>query len=448
MDTLKDVIETDEIEFRVVTSKAVEVNSANFKEFQVTALYQDSDELYFEDVYEKNGAYFASPNQNKWPSDGSVLDFYAYYPYGDDLPGTLVLDAGKKVLEGFTTPEIFSEQVDFISAISSASSQKTAVGLEFKHNLTQVEVRGKNTSDGYVCKVWGVMLGGIVMKGDFDFMTSEWTLYDEEKGTCGFIYDEPITLGHEPLSLMGIAWDGNNIVSDNGMLLPQTLTPWLVSEDPSNKEGGALISLLVQIRTVTGTKIYPTVSRPAGYVNQIFKDYDLVAIPINDVWKAGTKYIYTWDIPRIGGYVYPGKADPDPGSHDVFCAGDPVMGTQIRALTPTVAPWNSEVENILPVPDPEAGKNEADLIGTWNVDRMTPTVTKGDDDIQVLEMPSPQAIESLKRLPEVLYSVEFDNNKNYKLNGGAEGAVGSDEGNLYLSIDDVGTVVIKDWSES
>ena len=445
LDDIKDVASAGEIKFRVVTSKAVEVNSANFEEFQVTALYsdgvaRDGSVKYFEDVYEKTGSYFASPNKYEWIS-GASLDFYAYYPYGETLPGTL--DVDNKVLKGFTSEGLLADQVDFVSAKALGySATSSAVGLEFEHNLAQVEVRGRNTSDGYVCKVFGIIFGGIYQNGDFDFNNSSWDLYG--KGICGCIYTEPITLGHEPISLMGIALDGSKVVSDNAMLLPQELIPWQVS-DTDNKANGALIYLLVQIRTVTGVRIYPTVDM-STVVKEDYKEYDFAALPISGTWEAGTKYIYTWDMPKVGGYVYPGKAYPV--SPDVFKSGDPIMGTQIRALTPTVAPWNSEVENILPVPEPEVEKNEADLVGTWNVDRMTLTVTKGDDDIQVLEMPSPQAIESLKRLPEVLYVVEFDNNKNYKLNGGAEGAIGSDEGNLYLPIDDVGKVVIKDWSES
>ena len=338
IDSIKSVSETSEIEFRVATSKAVEVNSANFEEFQVTALYHDNYNLYFEDVYEKNGAYFASPNQNKWPSDGSVVDFYAYYPYGDNLPGTLVLNNEKKVLEGFTSEGLLADQVDFVSAKAlECSATTSAVGLEFEHNLAQVEVRGRNTSDGYVCKVFGIIFGGIYQKGDFDFNDNSWKL--DGKGICGCIYTEPITLGHEPISLMGVALDGNKVVSDNAMLLPQELTPWQVS-DLDNKANGALIYLLVQIRTVTGVKIYPTVDM-STIVNEKYREYDFAALPISGTWEAGTKYIYTWDMPKVGGYVYPGKADPV--SPDVFKSGDPIMGTQIRALTPTVAEWKNAV---------------------------------------------------------------------------------------------------------
>lgn len=445
LDDIKDVASAGEIKFRVVTSKAVEVNSANFEEFQVTALYsdgvaRDGSVKYFEDVYEKTGSYFASPNKYEWIS-GASLDFYAYYPYGETLPG--ILDVDNKVLKGFTSEGLLADQVDFVSAKALGySATSSAVGLEFEHNLAQVEVRGRNTSDGYVCKVFGIIFGGIYQNGDFDFNNSSWDLYG--KGICGCIYTEPITLGHEPISLMGIALDGSKVVSDNAMLLPQELIPWQVS-DTDNKANGALIYLLVQIRTVTGVRIYPTVDM-STVVKEDYKEYDFAALPISGTWEAGTKYIYTWDMPKVGGYVYPGKAYPV--SPDVFKSGDPIMGTQIRALTPTVAPWDGEVENVLPVPEPEAGKNEADLIGTWNVDRMTLSVTKGDDDIQVLEMPSPGAVYAAGRLPEVLYNVEIDQDKNFRLNGGAEGEIVSYDGNLCLEIGDVGVIEIKDWSES
>ena len=359
MDETKEVVPDKEIEFVVSTTKATEININNFESFQVKAVYKDYEQISeeFSDIYSRNDEdlYYTSENKHVWPETG-MLKFYAYYPYDESLLGPRydgdeelyeeaeleVTENGDLLLKGFSVPIYFSEHADFISAVAEGSRyDENAVSLNFKHNLAQIEIRGKNTNEGYKCFVHAALIVGMGCVGDFNFSSEKWTVDEDSKSVCGTIYENPIELTADPVSLMGTI---DNELSDNAMLIPQSLTPWDVS-DMNNEQDGAFIALLVKITTATDAKIYPVLpNRDLFEEGSEYEEYDLVAIPIADKWEAGNKYIYTWDIPTVGGYVYPGKPYPSQGLHDPFCSGDPIMGNRIKTLTPTIMDWETPAQ--------------------------------------------------------------------------------------------------------
>lgn len=363
MDETKEVVPDKEIEFVVSTTKATEININNFESFQVKAVYKDSEQIReeFTDIYSRNDEdlYYTSENKHVWPETG-MLEFYAYYPYDERYEGITNVEMdmnaeGELIVKNFRVPVWFSDHIDFVSATAEGSKyENDAVSLDFQHNLAQIEIRGKNTSAGYKCSVYAVIIYGMSSVGDFNFSAQssneKWVIVEDENDdkVCATIFNEPIELGTTSVSLMGMTKDSNGMeMSDNAMLIPQTLIPW-DTDDADNSKDGAFIALLAKITTVTDTKIYPIVPNWAIFseesiLDDKYEEYDLIAIPIADTWEAGTKYIYTWDIPKVGGYVYPGKPYPSHGLHDVFCSGDPIMGNRIKALTPTVRAWDEDV---------------------------------------------------------------------------------------------------------
>ena len=306
------------ISFRPALTRATETTNANLTQINVAAFLGNS--LYFRPLAFVKGSdsYFESTPTYNWPGDDSELSFYAYAP--ETPGGTLTMTPDAKTLTGFSPATDPAQQVDFITSQATGRrsvNESTGVPLTFNHQLSQIEVTAKSDNTAYTYAITGVRIGNPVSTGDFDFNTSAWTL-----GTNKAIYEEtyttPKTLGSTPVSIMG----------DEGamMLIPQTLTAWNHSSDPSNSSGGAYISIKLQINTVDGAQVYPFPSDG---------DCQWAAIELPDTWEAGKKYVYNLDLTHGAGYVDP--HDPKPG--------DPVLGGPIK-FTVDVQNWNDSTQDL------------------------------------------------------------------------------------------------------
>lgn len=419
MDDVKEVNPGQEIEFRVLTTKGEVVDLAKFEKFTVYAFKEDGS-LYYTDEYKWNGASYVSPEKHMWPTDGSYVSFQAYH----QASGELNVSKGVVKLENFMTDDDISEQVDFVSAVAKGNKSSGVISLDFQHRLAQIEVLGRNTNPGYKCYVAGLRIAHVKSKGSYNLSVDKWEL-DDDKGVYEIIYDKPFLLDDTATSLM-------RQEGDNAFFIPQDLEPWMLDAD--NEADGVYVALLVKITTATSNKeapIYPLVDNNH---NVIYPDYDWAALPLKGEWEAGNKYVYTWDIPKVGGYVYPGKIMLPEGDLalqiDNFLPGTHIMGEHIHFLEPYMFPFEEE-------------KNEADFIGTWNVDRMTITVHDGDV-VNELELPSFKAIKNIPVLPEELYKLTFETTDKCYLADDTECSVA----NLFLSLPELGDVEIKDWTQN
>ncbi len=313
-DHLKEQNKGRVIDFHIATTRATETTAANFTSFEVTALNPEGNAWFTEEEFTKDGEYFYSATDHYWPSDGTQLTFYAYSPVSSSINGTVLIDAEKQVVTGFSVEDDITDQIDFISATATGDVNNSASGVEltFNHNLAQIEIKARNSNSGYVYKVTGVRLGNITSDGEFDFKTSEWSTGHTKKNYTAE-YTTPKELSILSTSLM-------DPTGNNAMFIPQTITPWDTESDPTNTGKGAYIAVKIQITTAVGARIYPLVN-----------DYDWVAVPVETIeWEAGYRYVYTLDFSKSGGYVYPEKEAPAEGSTDTFVAGDRVMGDQMR----------------------------------------------------------------------------------------------------------------------
>lgn len=313
-----------EIEFRVIATKGDVLDMGKFKVFRLYAFREDGS-LYYEDTYRFNGESFTSDKKHMWPSSGENIYFQAYHQFGTQTSGEEDSSSGKLTLQGFSTGDNISTQVDLVCATASGNKNVSgAVGLAFEHSLSQVEIKAKNTNPNYICEVLGLRIANVVANADLDVKNSHW----DHSATDSYevIYDTPRLLGEQSITLMSAA-------DDNALLIPQTLTPWIPELDNTNEAGGALFAVKVRITTAdTGSKIYPVVDGV---------DNDWIALPIEGEWKAGFKYIYTWNIPDVCGYVDPYKAS-DPVDMLLFPPGIPVRGEQITLINPAVQYWSND----------------------------------------------------------------------------------------------------------
>lgn len=325
-----DINKGNAIDFRVAMgTRATEITTANISSFSVTALDNNAANYFSNVEFTKSGAYFISSPNYFWPSDGSILSFFAYAPSATDLGAAITINATTKTLADFSPATVIADQKDFItaSATGSKANESTGVALTFAHRLAQIEVKAKNSNEGYIYKVQGVRICQPISKASFDFGSLAWTL-GTEKADYEIVYDAAKTLGSSVVSIMDP--DGNN-----AMLLPQQLTAWDSETDKTNANKGAYLAVKINITTKDGARVYPVVS---------VGEYDWAAVAINTNWQAGQKYIYTLDFSNGAGKVNPGKPTPtDPEDH--FNPGDDILGSPIK-FTVEVVPWTEKSQDI------------------------------------------------------------------------------------------------------
>ena len=333
------------IEFRTALStRATELTNADLPSFWVTALYNDVE--YFSDEFTKNGTYFKSEKDYYWPATEAVK-FYAYYPYGNDLPGEVSINANEKKVKNFTPAVNIAEQVDFVTAFevyTKSQAQNGSVEIGFQHQLSQIAINAKNSNEGYTIKVKAVRIKNVAGSGDFDFSAAvqNWIPNTDDLASYEVANETGVTLSAETQSLMGN--------QGNAMLIPQTSIKW-APETPAEPEGqndgeeiggndasgetgtpetgedngnntteptspnGSYIAFLVQINTATGVRVFPEIKQGETDV-----EYAWVAKPLSFNWLPGYKYTYVFDFKDGAGVIAPDNpVDPNnPPGKEVY----------------------------------------------------------------------------------------------------------------------------------
>ncbi len=279
-----------------------------------------------------------------WP--GFELDFVAYANLGDYATAAIGLTESKLEL---TTPTEIAKQTDVIVARDKGNSTDHAmngVPLNFKHVLSQVEVKAvnNNATPDYKIKVAGVKIGRIVKKATFKYPAdtktattlSDYTL-GTDKETFGAAMQEVQELTATPVSLMGK--DGNF------MLIPQTLTKWDAAKQRTEgtDNNGVYLSVLLNITTKDGVTIYPTDGKYA---------WAATPLEIAGGLEPGKKYVITLDFKDGAGYQDPEGDKPagftpatgvEISDNPVSPAkpGTPILSNQVVKFTVTVEEWKN-----------------------------------------------------------------------------------------------------------
>lgn len=322
-----DVVSTNTgraIDFRTsVGTRGTETTTDNITKFWVTAIDEAGDNYFSKQEFTKDVGFFTSSPVYYWPA--GTLNFFAYSPSETDLGATVTINKDTKTLADFSPAAKIADQKDFVTATASGKrtdNETKGVKLTFEHQLSQIEIKAKNSNTGYVYKVVGVRIGKPVSKGTFTFGANTWALTTTEKANYAVEYaTTPRTLTENAATMMGTA-------NDNAMLLPQQLVAWIPETDKANTNKGAYIALKIQITTKDGARVYPAKG-----------DYDWAAVAIDTNWEAFKKYVYTLDFSAGAGKVDPEKPEPtDPT--DPFKPGEDILGKPIK-FTVTVTPWAS-----------------------------------------------------------------------------------------------------------
>lgn len=334
------------IEFRTaVDTRATELTLNEINEFCVTAFYEDGTQ-YFSEIFVLEGGFFVpkSGKEYYWPSDDNLY-FYAYYPCDETFCSGVVVTEESKSIPDFTPAEDIANQLDFISAIKVTNKAESSNGvvLEFKHQLSQVEVQAKNTNKGYSVKVKAVRINNVFASGDFVFNApvTNWSVDDEITSYEVACSDTCVELANAAVTLMG---DGGN-----AMLIPQKRIAWgpavapeqtpeqtneavdgdgaeaggEVEETPAapiTATDGVYIAFQIQAESSTGSRIFPVES--AG-------DWGWVAVPVEINWLSGYKYTYVCDFSEGLGVIAP-EQNPNDDPDNPYNPGDNTVGGEVN----------------------------------------------------------------------------------------------------------------------
>lgn len=298
--------------------------------FKVSAFVEGSASNYFTDqLVNKNGSGWEMKSIYYWPG-ASTLKFYAYAP--TDL-ANVTINPTVQGINNFSPAAKVAQQKDVVMAYATgtkAANEKAGVELNFKHILSQIEVKAQsaNTTD-YEVEVLGVKLGQIPSAANFTFPTS-WT-------TPGMMKSYGINVD-KSLKLTGTA---QNITKSNFLMIPQKLSAW----NKTSNTNGVYIGVLCKISHKSGGNMVQVYPPKAG-------KYAYAIVPVDTQWMSGKKYIYTLNFFKNGGagVIDPNPEDPDdPNNPNVDPepgpGGEPVMGGAIK-FTVKVEDWVAQPTDV------------------------------------------------------------------------------------------------------
>ncbi len=292
-----------------MTRSTYKADLTNLVSFKVAAVSNvSSPEVYFapmEVTHEADGTW-RNTITYYWPPQ--ALKFYAYAPI--DLPVNIT--GQQQQLSDFTIASKPIDQKDIITAWgqgvrATPPATNGPVSLNFRHALSQIEVRASNPSDTRV-DVLGVKICRIPSTGTMTMPQaadefSTWTLKKGSEKDYVIKGDTKAGEGDErAVVTMQNSTTVHSIMfgQEGWLLIPQTLSPW--SSGPT--ADGAYISVLCQIHDGSGRLLYPDEEGKYGFTS----------VAIDTTWEPGHRYIYTLNFFGNGGSA--GLIDPNPTSPD------------------------------------------------------------------------------------------------------------------------------------
>lgn len=275
-----------------------------------------TDTKYFQADFTKQASGgFTSANNYYWPTfdTGDKITFTAFWGADQKTSGSSGYQY--ELASKFTVDNTVANQKDLLIAKKAETAKVAPVVLNFRHMLSQVVVKVRNTEANMKITITGVRIGYAAKTGSFKYTgdvtdartnsdetigsatliaRTNWTIDDADKATAAsdFRFDQDVTL-----TLTGSTAAQNLTGFKPYIMMPQQLTlasAYSIAENPGAvttvtdpKLTGAYIALKMAI--VDNTTAAPILAEQWCYW------------PIGTEWKPGYKYTYTIDAGQ-GGY--------------------------------------------------------------------------------------------------------------------------------------------------
>ncbi len=275
--------------------------------FNVWASYDNGGTVsrYFLDDFKFDGSYWYSDSTPYyWPADidaTHTLTFHAVWP--ETISRPLSADAFSYVVA-----DDAENQKDVIYAKHVSSTKETSgVSLNFRHTLSQIIVKAKNTSGTLRCDVTGIKLAFVNKSGDFkaasiassttderdnaNLTRDDWTVTDGAASASGNYVQSGLAASIAPdasATPLGASW----------ILIPQMQpkAESYTSSDENTPMDGAYLAVKMTVRNAAdGT---------------VVASERWCCWPVALDWKPGYKYTYTIDLAG-GGYEEKNGDDTD-----------------------------------------------------------------------------------------------------------------------------------------
>lgn len=337
----------DEICFNITTdgaTKALDVTTANLTSFNVTAFVHNTvASPYINNVaFSKASNVFNSASAYYWPYE-SALDFYAWSA-GSAAGQVTRTDFRTFTVAPSSTP---ASQADLVYACATnqtkAGSTGGAIPLNFRHAMSKVVVKAKNTAPNLKFQVTGWRVGYLDADGVFTYNGNQAHAYDATtvgagtlaagmwSGNTSFSADNKFTSDFTASPIDIASGASATAVGDAMILVPQSTSAATAyaSTSASAAVNGSYIALEIKIMNndSAGTVVQP-------------KTWAIWPVALS--WAPGMQYTYTVDLAG-GGYFETNTSD---GNADL----DPILENgRIFFVSVTADTWSVQSETNLSV---------------------------------------------------------------------------------------------------
>lgn len=360
--------------------------------------------------------YISSPAEGPrdWPATDGLLKFYAFSPSRDVMKAdnAAITDNNKSNYfnlinnskESASTVSIdyklgtvrvnpdISKQFDFVTASASGERWKdfaNGVDLEFKHQMSRVELKAWGANPSYNFEIAGIRLGNPVVEGVFNFASGSsgaWeTSINAVKEKVDYIY-QAAGEGDQIICINSTAHNtpatAETLMGNAGaaMVIPTVNAKWEglaeqnIAVKPYSTDKMYFSVLLRVVGSQNGNKLYPypgnpnnmtviyyAVTNSGKIISRLYpgdtpntfyrdptkqqlytpvegeeiKDFSWAAIPVDVEWEAGKSYVYTLNYSEGIGIHDP--QDPDPGK--------PIVVEKPITWGVAVSNWDYAVKN-------------------------------------------------------------------------------------------------------
>lgn len=292
-------------------TRASQTFTADLQSFKVNAyLLQDGKvSKYMDEAYVSRQAdnTWTTSTAYIWPSSGDMT-FYSYSLGANATDERHLVEilqpTAEEYAEGKTPVINYKEcstdpkyQFDLLYATSNEActvAQTKAVGVNFKHALSQIMFKVRNTNPNWKVTVSDIQIVNVKSAGKFACPTKTTVIGEASEGT--WTAEAPLRRYITSIARKtDITPASGDISWDNALfLIPQTTTAWN-PKDTETAATGSYFLISCRITTTDGILLWPTNS----------EDVRNVAIPVAINWEKGRRYTYTFEFGEGAGYIPP-----------------------------------------------------------------------------------------------------------------------------------------------
>lgn len=311
-DEVTEISDSDAIKFATTVGKNTRAvtTTNNISNFKVWAFTDSKTYMNGITVTKTNGAW-TYDGTKFWPE--TSVNFFSLNPVEPSSGTVSVTNAAQTITDyvaNGTEDLIYASNI----AETKANHATAPVSINFRHALSQIVFKVKNTNAKLKVAVDGVKVEGVKNTNTLTWATATTgpnlvtdTGADTETGSTWGTWSTPsgnTSYMATITSIENVTSNVQNLTSGDGLLLmPQTLVPWNKLGGDNSNHGARILVKCTLTDVESNIQLWPKTGENA----QLY-----VAIPFGEItWKQGKKYIYTLIFGEGGGYN-PDPVDPTP----------------------------------------------------------------------------------------------------------------------------------------